>query len=162
MKNRISLLLALSLIGCQDQPAKKTDETAMTAGRKYIGQTHGAELPAGVERKGWMYLDSLNGKDYGVTVVASGPARLFWLDESADVQGAKAWKVINVLGADSLPKARALTIGSCNGLGLQTTRIIALTERADPKAPATVLRAWKVDLAKRGFEEIRHSAIVCR
>lgn len=153
--------MVLALVGCREQPAKKTAETAMTAGRKYIGQPHGAELPAGVERKGWMYLDSLGGKDYAITVVADGPARLFWLDESADLGGVRAWKVVNVLGADSLPKAHALTIGTCNGLGLQTTRIIALTERAGPKAPATVLRAWKIDLAKRGFEEIRHSAIVC-
>lgn len=156
------MMLAVSLAACGDKGAKARVPETSTAAQKYVGLVHGAELPAGIERKGWMMLDSIGGKDYAISGMTEGARRMFWLDQSADTGSTRVWKVVSVLGFDTLAAGYEATVGTCTGREIPTNEIVALTHRAGPKAAAEVLRAWRVNRRALSFDVTETAGIVCR
>lgn len=150
-------ILLVGLAACGDR-GNKNPIAESTEGRRYIGTLHRDSLPSGVERKGWIYLDSIGGHDYAITPVAEGPRKMFWLDESDSVAG---WKVVQVLAFDSLPHGYELSLGKCTGHELQPAELAALVHRDRSSGGTEVVKAWHVNRANKSFDEIRAAGVVC-
>ena len=162
MRMRIAILLGMTLLACSERPAADTEsQTARTANDKFLGLVHG-DLPAGIERKGWIYLDSIAGKDYALTVVSQGRRRMFWLDQSVQTDSARQWQVVAVLGVDSLGKNREMTVGGCSAPDLRPIEIVAQVTRPAPGAPVAVDQAWRVDRRAQKFVPLRVGSVVCK
>lgn len=156
------LVVCLAIVACGDNTNSAATVSRSTAGDKYVGTVHRDSLPAGLERKGWVYLDSIQGHDYALTAVKESKLTMFWLDQSADTEQGRSWEVVQVLAVDSLPHGYEFGAGTCTSQETPTGEIIALIKREQKDAPAQVVTAWRANRAKHSFDELRTAAVVCK
>ena len=163
MNKLAGLLLVTMLAGCGDKNGATSKEFGLSPNAKAdIGILHGATLPPGMKRKGWMGLDSIHGHDYGLSAVAKGRQRTLWLDRDSVTPAGPGWAVVAAMGWDSMPHGYEVQLGQCASGEMKPNEIIALIYRAAPKAAAEVRHAWHVNRATESFDELKPSNVVCR